>query len=66
MYLFMKIWFYTFILWPPLLIYFFSAMLKKQRNGSKWIVEFVVASVSLLMLLAPLYWAAVMFWYQKG
>lgn len=64
MYLLMKIWLYTFILWPPILIYSFSRMMKKQREGSKWIIEFVVASVSLLMLMAPAYWAAVMFWYQ--
>ena len=61
----MKIWLYTFILWPPILIYSFSRMMKKQRDGSKWIIEFVLASVSLLMLVAPAYWAAVMFWYQN-
>ena len=65
MYLLMKIWLYTFILWPPILIYSFSRMMKKQRDGSKWIIEFVLASVSLLMLVAPAYWAAVMFWYQS-
>ncbi len=65
MYLLMKIWIYTFILWPPILIYSFSRMMKKQRDGSKWIIEFVLASVSLLMLVAPAYWAAVMFWYQN-
>ena len=65
MYLLMKIWLYTFILWPPILIYSFSRMMKKQMDGSKWIIEFVLASVSLLMLVAPAYWAAVMFWYQN-
>lgn len=54
-----QIWLYTCILWPPLFLFAFSKMIEKQRRESKWVVELVVASISLFMILVPLYAAAI-------
>ena len=51
----MRVFYYTCIIWPPLFLCSFAQFLNKQRENDNSVVELIVASISLFMLLAPLY-----------